>query len=142
MTEKRVGVFKVTDVPFLESLDATMRDSVMVIEDTCGSQQYTAGLFWCRPRSRAHDDTHDVEEVFYIIQGRGHFLMDEKPVPIEAGDVVFVPDGVKHELVNEGDETLILFWAIAAKWSDLPSIQTGLGAWREIEPGTDWGPLP
>ena len=34
-------VFKVTDVPLIQSPDGTMQDSVMITEDTCGSDQYT-----------------------------------------------------------------------------------------------------
>lgn len=139
MTSKQTRAFKVADVPFLESQDGTMRDSFMITDETCGSKQFTAGLFWVKPRCHAHPDTHDMEEVFYIIQGKGTFLMDEEPLPIEAGDVVFVPGGVKHQLYNDGDETFILFWAIGAKWSDLTAIQQAMKAWHEIDPGTEWG---
>ena len=40
-------VFKMTDVPYLKSPDTTMRDQVMVTEDTCGARQYTAGFGAC-----------------------------------------------------------------------------------------------
>jgi mannose-6-phosphate isomerase-like protein (cupin superfamily) len=134
-------VFKITDVPLIESPDGTMRDSVMVTEDTCGAQQYTAGLFWVRPGTRGHADRHQgQEELYYIFAGRGLVFIDGKPHKIEAGDVVFVPDGSEHYLVNDGDEALGLFWAIAKRWSDLPDIQKGLSIWREIKPGSEWPP--
>ena len=40
-------VFKMTDVPYLQSPDTTMRDQIMVTEDTCGPRQYTAGFGAC-----------------------------------------------------------------------------------------------
>lgn len=133
-------VFAVADVPLIESPDSTMRDSVMVTEDTCGSRQYTAGLFWVRPGTRGHADTHvGQEELYYIFAGKGKVVVDDKPHAIKAGDVVFIPDGRSHYLINDGKEDLGLFWAIAKKWSDLPSIQQGLSTWRKVKPGSQWG---
>jgi mannose-6-phosphate isomerase-like protein (cupin superfamily) len=143
MTSKVKQVFRLNDVPFIESLDGTMRDSVMITEETCGSQQFSAGLFFVRPGGQGHADTHeDAEEVFYIIQGQANILMDGEDCHVKAGDVVFVPAGVSHQVINTGDETYCAFWLIGARWSDLPDIVEALGKWREIEPGAEWGPLP
>ena len=139
MTAKPKVVFKLPDVPYIESSDGTMRDSVMVTEETCGAQQYTAGLFFVRPGARGHADRHDgQEELYYIFSGKGSVVIDDEPHKIEAGDVVFIPDGATHYLINEGAETLGLFWAIAVKWSHLPGIQRELKKWRKITPGSEW----
>lgn len=136
-------VFKVQDVPYIESHDGTMRDSVMVTDQNCGSNQYSAGLFWVRPGTRGHEDRHPgQEEVYYIFSGKGKVVIEDQPNAIEAGDVVFIPDGLRHYLINDGSETLGLFWAIAKKWSELPGIQAELGKWKKIQPGSEWGPLP
>jgi len=143
MSSKQKVVFKVTDVPYIQSPDGTMRDSVMVTEDTCGSQQYSAGLFWVRPGTRGHADRHvGQEEVYYIFAGKGEVVIENEPHKIEAGDVVFIPDGLEHYLTNEGPETLGLFWAIAKKWSELPGIQKELGKWPQVKPNSDWDALP
>ena len=143
MAAKPTVVFKLTGVPLIESPDGTMRDSVMVTEQTCGAQQYTAGLFYVRPGTRGHADKHEgQEELYYIFSGRGVVMIDEEPHKIEAGDAVFIPDGCTHYLINDGDETLGLFWTLPKKWSDLPNIQRELSKWREVESGSDWAPLP
>ena len=132
-------VFKRTDVPYLQSPDNTMRDQVMVTEDTCGSQQYTAGFWWLKPGTVGHEDRHvGQEELYYVFQGKGKVFIDGVPHDIEAGDVVFIPDGAAHYLTNEHEERLGLFWAIAVKWSELPGIQAELGKWDVIELGTPW----
>ena len=132
-------VFKVTDVPFIESPDHTMRDSVMVTLETCGSQQYSAGLFFVRPGTKGHADRHPgQEEVYYIFKGGGQVVIEGEPHRIEAVDVVFIPDGHVHYLVNDGAEDLGLFWAIAKPWSELPAIQTELAKWQRVEPGSEW----
>ena len=85
-------VFKVANVPLIQSPDGTMRDSVMITEDTCGSDQYTAGLFWVRPGTHGHSDVHPAQdEVYYIIAGRGVLHLEGVEHRMEAGDVVFVP---------------------------------------------------
>jgi mannose-6-phosphate isomerase-like protein (cupin superfamily) len=136
-------VFRIADVPFIESPDGIMRDSVMITDETCGSEQFSAGLFFVRPGGAGHADTHEgIEEVFYIIQGQANIEMDGEDCHVKAGDVVFVPAGVAHKVINTGDEQYIAFWLIGAKYSDLPDIQEELGKWPEIEPKDDWGPLP
>lgn len=143
MANKPILVFASADVPLIESPDGTMRNRIMITEETCGAQQYTAGLFYVRPGSRAHADKHvGQEELYHIFAGRGVVMIDDQPHKIKAGDVVFIPDGSTHYLINDGDETLGLFWAIAKKWSSLLDIQREVGKWRKVEAGSDWGPLP
>ncbi len=139
MSAAKKIVFRLNDVPYIESPDNMMRNRVMVTEDTCGSQQYSAGIFYVRPGSRGHADKHvGQEELYYITEGRGIVVIDDEPHPIEAGDVVFIPDGSEHYLINESDETLGLFWAIAKPWNGLPEIQEELAKWHEVEEGSDW----
>jgi mannose-6-phosphate isomerase-like protein (cupin superfamily) len=132
-------VFKVADVPLIQSPDGTMRDSVMITEDTCGSDQYTAGLFWVRPGTHGHSDVHPAQdEVYYIISGRGVLHLEGVEHRMAAGDVVFVPKGHEHSVSNDGDEVLSLFWAIGAGWSTLPEIRDELATWPEISPDNNW----
>ena len=143
MASQRKLVFRLPDVPFIESPDGTMRDSVMVTEQTCGAGQYSAGLFFVRPGTRGHADKHEgQEELYYIFAGRGIVMIDEEEHRIEAGDVVFIPDGAKHYLVNDGSESLSLFWAMPKAWSDFPEIQRELATWREIPADSTWEASP
>jgi mannose-6-phosphate isomerase-like protein (cupin superfamily) len=120
-----------------------MRNRIMVTEEACGAQQYSAGLFYVRPGSRGHADKHEgQEELYYIFSGRGVVMIDDEPHQIQAGDVVFIPDGSTHYLINDETETLGLFWAIAKRWSSLLDIQREVGKWREVKAGSDWRPLP
>lgn len=142
MASKRKYVFKLSDLPFLESTDGTLRDSFMITDETCGAQQVTAGIVFIRPHSQCHEDTHDVEEIFYIIQGRGKLTFDGKPVEVEAGDVVFMPAGVAHSVINDHDETYIALWAILQKWGDQHELREEINTWREIELNTGWSKWP
>jgi quercetin dioxygenase-like cupin family protein len=142
MVDKSRVVFRIPALPFLESADGTLRDSFMITEATCGSQQATAGIVFIRPHSRCHEDTHDVEELFYIIAGRGKLTFDDEPVEVEAGDVVFMPAHVAHRVVNESDETYVAFWAILTKTSRLTALNEEVKHWSEIEPNQGWSEWP
>lgn len=132
-------VHRITDVPFLESPDGANRDSFLVTEQTCGSQQYTAGLYFVRPGEKNRVDRHPgQEEVYYIFEGRGTVTVDDEVHRITAGDVVFIPDGSTHFLTNDSDKTLGLFWAIATRWSNLQEIQRYIATWHEVEIGSPW----
>ena len=90
----------------------------MITNDTCGSTQYTAGLFWLAPHIHGHGDKHpNQDEVYYIINGSGTLHLEGDPIALEAGDVVFVPKDHYHSVENSGDDVLKLFWAIGEGWA-------------------------
>ena len=98
MGTKPKVVFKLQDVPFLESPDGAARDSVLVNEVTCGAKQYTAGLYFVRPGGRNPADQHQgLEELYYIFAGRGTVFVEGEPHEVAAGDVVFIPDGSQEQ---------------------------------------------
>jgi mannose-6-phosphate isomerase-like protein (cupin superfamily) len=139
MSEAKRYVFKVTDVPLLEDPTKTMQDSVMITDETCGSTQYTAGLFWLAPHVAGHGDKHpNQDEVYYIINGSGILHLEGEPIAIEAGDVVFVPKDHYHSVENNGDDVLKLFWAIGEGWQNLPEIREELGTWPVIDTKDVW----
>ena len=46
------------------------------------------------------------EEVYFFVQGRGHMIVGEEtdePFDVSPGDVVLVPDGAFHRVINDGD---------------------------------------
>lgn len=141
MSGKQRIVFRLKDVPYIQSPDGTMRDSVMITDETCGSQQYTAGLFFIRPGTTGHSDNHgDREELYYVFEGGATLVIEGEPHELRVGDVAFIPAGTDHYLVNEGEETFGVFWVLSRKWSELTEIQEELATWPVVELGSDWGP--
>ena len=49
MSKAKRFVFRASDAPIFENPAKTMQDMVMVTEDSCGSLENTAGLFWLAP---------------------------------------------------------------------------------------------
>ncbi len=50
--------------------------------------------------------THDDEEYYYIISGKGTMTLDGERCTVEAGDITAIYPGGSHALENDGDEDL------------------------------------
>jgi quercetin dioxygenase-like cupin family protein len=58
------------------------------------------------------DPGHPVsEETFICCQGHVLIYDEQQYYELEAGDALFIPEGVPHTIVNIGQETAILVWA-------------------------------
>ncbi len=46
------------------------------------------------------------EEVYFFVSGHGKMIVgdeDSEPFPVQAGDVVLIPDGAFHRVINDGE---------------------------------------
>ena len=50
----------------------------------------------------------DFETVYYIVEGEGLVTIGEEKELLKKGDLVFTPRKTKHQVVNQGKETLII----------------------------------
>jgi uncharacterized cupin superfamily protein len=58
---------------------------------------------------------HVIDEVFYVLSGSGEYRMDDKTLPLRAGDLVAAPAGKEaHQIVNSssGDLRFLAFSTI------------------------------
>ena len=49
------------------------------------------------------------EEVYFIVQGYGKMIVgeeDSKPFDIMQGDIILIPDGAFHRVINDGEMNL------------------------------------
>jgi len=50
------------------------------------------------------------EEVYFFVQGWGEMIVGEEdsaPFPVRSGDVVLIPDGAFHRVINTGDQHML-----------------------------------
>jgi len=47
------------------------------------------------------------EEVYFFVQGTGIMLVDEQRFRVNAGDIILIPDGAFHRVVNDGEMNLV-----------------------------------
>ena len=54
------------------------------------------------------------EELLYVLEGRGRHSIDGQWVELRSGTAIRVPIGVKHNLINEGTETMVCMIAFSS----------------------------
>jgi oxalate decarboxylase/phosphoglucose isomerase-like protein (cupin superfamily) len=50
------------------------------------------------------------EEVYFFIQGRGKMIVGEEtdtPFEVGPGDIILIPDGAFHRVINDGDSHML-----------------------------------
>jgi mannose-1-phosphate guanylyltransferase len=91
----------------LESVDEQPSEAVEVLDKesmTVEVARHTAG-------QAAPKNPHTEDELYYIISGSGKIRVGDRVHSVEAGDTVFVKQGLEHDFFNIDEElvTLIVF---------------------------------
>jgi mannose-6-phosphate isomerase-like protein (cupin superfamily) len=60
------------------------------------------------PNEEIGEEVHDLDQILYIAQGAGQAVLDGQTFAIGAGDVVNVPEGAKHNIINGSSEAMKL----------------------------------
>ncbi|HVD01467.1 MAG TPA: cupin domain-containing protein [Candidatus Dormibacteraeota bacterium] len=70
-------------------------------------------LMSLQPDEEIGMEVHDGDQVIYLVDGEGFAVLDGSKHDIKKGSIVFVPTGVRHNVVNNGDEPMKLFTVYA-----------------------------
>ncbi len=63
-----------------------------------------------KPHEDIGEETHShVEQTLFLLRGEGKAVLEGKEQPYQAGDVVVVTPGIKHNFINTGSESLKVF---------------------------------
>ncbi len=95
-------------VPASGHADPTLTPSVTRFGDLSLGYQTVA------PGGRVREHSHgDQVELQICFRGRGHVLIDGARHPLVPGTACFLGPDVKHEIVNDGDDGLVMLWVVA-----------------------------
>lgn len=87
---------------------------LLVSEKTVDSQNLSMGINETYPGGMVPEHKHDTEEeVNIIFSGRGKFVAEGKEIPLEPGVCVYIPAGIPHQIINDGDEVIRFMWIFA-----------------------------
>ncbi len=64
------------------------------------------------------DLSHATEELAFVVSGRGRIRLEDDEVTVSALDAIFIPAGVWHTIVVDGDENLVMVFTFP--WADYP----------------------
>lgn len=79
-----------------------------------GAENFHMRRFRVLPGGHTPHHVHDWEHEVFILAGRGELQTPDGPRSFEAGDVVFVDPGVKHQFTNSGEIDLEFLCLIPA----------------------------
>ena len=105
-------VVKTFEVPTYVASQPPRKVKILIDKETTGSNNICVGFFILESGCQSVPDVHlDMEEVYYITQGKGRLLLEGETYELAPGTAVYVPPGMKHQLFNEGEEELWILWA-------------------------------
>ena len=106
----------------VDTLAATVTDSgteLRVLLDTTGSGQGRMSLAMETLRPGQHTVPHwheHLEEIYYIVRGRGQMTVGAEVCDVGAGDAILIPLRAVHCLQNTGDDELWLLCPVSPPW--------------------------
>ena len=108
-------IIKPAEQPAYEATDSQRILTVLINHDICDAHGVLAGMSLLGPGQRSPYDVHpEMEEIFYVISGRGTARIDDVLHPIAGGDVMYVQNGSYHQFIADEDSSLHLFWAFGS----------------------------
>lgn len=90
----------------------TLRDTYFLIDpEKSPSRNLKMGYTIVYPTGKTTGHSHDdMEEVYFIVSGRGKMVIGNDEFSIQTGDALYVPFGEFHTTYNTGIEPLKLLW--------------------------------
>jgi mannose-6-phosphate isomerase-like protein (cupin superfamily) len=70
-------------------------------------------LMSLRPGEEIGAEVHKVDQILYVVDGEGKVVLDGVDKEFDKGEIVFVPAGVHHNVINTDDEPMKLFTVYA-----------------------------
>jgi len=104
---------------------------------TLGTRRLWVGLSEIDPGSSSNVQSHESEEVFYVVSGEGVVEVEGESQEVVAGSVVVVPSRARHRLVNPGGKALKVLCSAAPAFErdDFDRHHLLPGATGEVETG-------
>ena len=94
--------------------NVVLRDTYYLINPenkNCDSRRLTLGHTTIYPTGTTTGHSHDdMEEVYYVVMGKGIMIVGDDEYEIEQGDALYVPPGLFHTTKQRGNSPLIVVW--------------------------------
>jgi mannose-6-phosphate isomerase-like protein (cupin superfamily) len=105
MTESGLQNFDLARlVEMCEKRDAPYLEFLRVPQLSCGIYQLTAG-------GQDHQTSHDEDEVYFILKGKGRMVSGGAEQEIGPGSIVYVPADTDHEFFRiDEDLSMLVFF--------------------------------
>jgi putative monooxygenase len=105
-----VTVIPLTDVEPVQLAGGSW-SRVLVADKTVGGNVSALGYSVFKPGTSTADLSHETEELAYIVSGRGVIRLEDRDVPVAAGQALYVPAKIWHAVLNPGGEDLVMVFS-------------------------------
>jgi len=93
----------------------------LLTRKTVGAKKCMLGISSFKPGTVTSLLVHEEEELAYVVKGRGKIRLTDCDIPYAAGDGIYIPAGVPHAVVNDGQEEVIMVFTFS--YPDYPPTQ-------------------
>lgn len=84
---------------------------LLITEHTVEGNASCMGFSVFKPGFVAADLSHSVEELAYVVSGKGVIRLEEGSCEVAAGQAIHIPARVWHTVVNAGTEDLVMVFS-------------------------------
>jgi quercetin dioxygenase-like cupin family protein len=81
---------------------------MLVTRQTSGGNRSSLGYSVFTPGTVLGMVAHEVEEVAFVVAGRGELRLDDGAVAFGAGDALFIPPDTWHAVANTGNQDVVM----------------------------------
>ena len=85
-----------------------------------------------------HHKHENQEQVYYVLSGAGEVLYDGRRYAVEAGDAIYLPSGIHHQMFNDGSDDWLEHHVISQP-VDGNGGRFCVRHWRQAAPAGDGG---
>lgn len=80
------------------------------------SERLLVGLNALEPGQEHRLHSHEgLDKVYLVQQGKGQFLLNDREIEMEAGELLVAPEGVDHGVRNDGPGRLLVLVFLAGQ---------------------------
>jgi len=113
-----IRISKISDIDAI-SLPMESWSKMILTQDSVGVKKMSMGVSCFKPGLKTDLMVHEEEELAYVLQGKGKIgLKGGDNINYEAGDGIYIPAGVAHSVINDGDEDVIMVAGFS--WPEYP----------------------
>jgi quercetin dioxygenase-like cupin family protein len=78
-----------------------------LISEKDGAPHFAMRLFEVKPDGYTPYHQHKWEHEVFILEGKGNLVLEDKTVPLNKGDALFVPGEENHQFKNTSPDKLV-----------------------------------
>ena len=78
----------------------------------------SAGIYELKKGATDNQQPHDKDEVYFILNGKSNFTVEQETTDVKAGDILFVKAHLAHYFSNITEDLKILVWFSGSKNTD------------------------